>query len=277
MTIAVCWRCGHFKHGALTPCEKCNALPRTDQDIALSIGLSDHYHSQPQLEVFSQEIVLGKKPSIDPKIISDYLETLKDNPLKDLWNQTNPFSESSFFDTPDPEIPITQQIAVKLNMVESMTPGSLRLRINPFLVDRALGVISSTGRKKPLLKSKEAFLRECVISSAECLALLLPSTLLAGPKNPRGLVRCWCGNGKFTGLQGLIQLTDFSSGGKEGLVMIFDISGIFAEVENFLEPPMDNSEDSSVIITCQNCGQKNRVKPHSPSQIVKCGKCGSRL
>ena len=43
MTTAVCYKCGALKFGAFTPCGKCQSAPSTEDELALSMGMTDHY------------------------------------------------------------------------------------------------------------------------------------------------------------------------------------------------------------------------------------------
>jgi len=42
MTMAICFACGAIKFGALCPCDKCKATPKSEDEIAVSLLLSDH-------------------------------------------------------------------------------------------------------------------------------------------------------------------------------------------------------------------------------------------
>jgi hypothetical protein len=53
VTIAICFKCGHFKKGAFNPCEYCAVSPRSEEELALSIVLTDHYFNQVNLEQLS--------------------------------------------------------------------------------------------------------------------------------------------------------------------------------------------------------------------------------
>ena len=42
MTKAICFKCGEEKFGALTACKSCGAIPKGDQELALSLVLCEH-------------------------------------------------------------------------------------------------------------------------------------------------------------------------------------------------------------------------------------------
>lgn len=68
MTIAVCFSCGAMKFGALTSCEQCKALPRDEDDIIVSLLLTDRHLAIPALESLSQSIMRGEsRPVVDEK------------------------------------------------------------------------------------------------------------------------------------------------------------------------------------------------------------------
>jgi hypothetical protein len=60
MTIAICFACGAIKFGALCPCETCKATPKSEDEIAVSLLLSDHHMPIPDLEALSEAMVSGK-------------------------------------------------------------------------------------------------------------------------------------------------------------------------------------------------------------------------
>ena len=60
MTLAICFACGAIKFGALCPCEKCKATPKSEDELAVSLLLCDHHMSVPDLEALSDAMVSGK-------------------------------------------------------------------------------------------------------------------------------------------------------------------------------------------------------------------------
>ena len=60
MTMAICFKCGSAKSGALVACQSCRAVPRAQEDLALSFALTDHVSSKEQLVRYSQELRSGK-------------------------------------------------------------------------------------------------------------------------------------------------------------------------------------------------------------------------
>ena len=43
MTQAVCFKCGEIKFGAFVLCPHCNARPSADEELVLSLAMTDHY------------------------------------------------------------------------------------------------------------------------------------------------------------------------------------------------------------------------------------------
>src|SRR5437016_4412369 len=65
MTAAICIKCGEFKLGAWTACSKCGALPRTEDERALALAMTDHYFNPETLEQMAQSIREGRPPHLD--------------------------------------------------------------------------------------------------------------------------------------------------------------------------------------------------------------------
>ena len=66
MTVAICIKCGSFKFGAFCTCEICSAHPETEDELALSLIMTDHFHSRQALEHFGKSIASGSELQIDP-------------------------------------------------------------------------------------------------------------------------------------------------------------------------------------------------------------------
>jgi hypothetical protein len=63
MTLALCFRCGNVKFGAICPCERCG-LSSTG-NIQLDIAFSDHHLSHQQLQFFGSVVEAIRKVSDD--------------------------------------------------------------------------------------------------------------------------------------------------------------------------------------------------------------------
>jgi len=81
MAMAICFKCGSAKSGALVACRSCNAAPRANSEYAVSLALSDHLSSKDQLAQYSHELRNGKKLSVPREAIVQALDALKDPQL----------------------------------------------------------------------------------------------------------------------------------------------------------------------------------------------------
>lgn len=81
MGIAICFKCGSAKSGALIACRSCNAAPRTNSEYAVSLALSDHLSSKGQLAQYSHELRNGQTPSVPREARVQALDALKDPQL----------------------------------------------------------------------------------------------------------------------------------------------------------------------------------------------------
>lgn len=81
MAMAICFKCGSAKSGALVACRSCNAAPRANSEYAVSLALSDHLSSEEQLAQYSHELRNGKKLSVPREEIAQALDALKDPQL----------------------------------------------------------------------------------------------------------------------------------------------------------------------------------------------------
>jgi hypothetical protein len=69
MTVAVCLRCGEFKHGAWTPCRNCGYTPDDDESLTRHLLVSDHYLSREQLEEVSARVKAGEGIEFPPEVL----------------------------------------------------------------------------------------------------------------------------------------------------------------------------------------------------------------
>lgn len=81
MSVAICFRCGSPKLGALIACQSCRVIPRTQNDLALSLTLSSHVSSQEQLAGYSNELRSGASASVPFQDIIKANDALKDPQL----------------------------------------------------------------------------------------------------------------------------------------------------------------------------------------------------
>ena len=127
-------------------------------------------------------------------------------------------------------------IGSRIIELESHNPGLVRMRANPAQVHLAAGELKKLGFKKPFLQSDQQFLFNCVLSYQQAISGFLPFTLLAGPDHGDGHIHCWNGYGHYIGWQGLLQLFNFASGGKDRMLLIMEIQTYFDKISDLLQP-----------------------------------------
>jgi TPR repeat protein len=64
MTQAVCFKCGEVKWGAFNRCGECQTIPRTDDELMLSLAFTDHHFEQDKLQQIGSEIKSGRTPKL---------------------------------------------------------------------------------------------------------------------------------------------------------------------------------------------------------------------
>jgi hypothetical protein len=69
VTVAVCLKCGAFKHGAWTPCPACDYCPDDDESYTKHLLVSDHYLSRDKLEEASRFVRSGAPLDFPPELL----------------------------------------------------------------------------------------------------------------------------------------------------------------------------------------------------------------
>ena len=69
MTVAVCLRCGAFKHGAFNPCGNCGYAPDDDESLTKHLFVTDHFHSRETLEAIAARVKAGEPLTFDPETL----------------------------------------------------------------------------------------------------------------------------------------------------------------------------------------------------------------
>jgi hypothetical protein len=94
MTMAVCFECGEIKFGAFCPCSKCSAIPRTEEELALSLAMTDHYFDLATLDQMGAAVREGKPPHLDPQTREDLINTIRSSgmlqQLQELFKEVPP-------------------------------------------------------------------------------------------------------------------------------------------------------------------------------------------
>jgi hypothetical protein len=91
VTIAVCFRCGNLKFGAFCPCPDCSALPQNEDELVLSLAMTDHYFDRPTLERMGAAVKEGKPPHLSSETRENMLADLRRSglveQLRRMWEQ----------------------------------------------------------------------------------------------------------------------------------------------------------------------------------------------
>src|SRR5579871_5234 len=77
MTTAVCFKCGAIKFGAFVPCPECSGFPQTEDDLALSLAMTDHYFDMPTLEQMGASVRDGVPPHLDPDTHRELIQQIR--------------------------------------------------------------------------------------------------------------------------------------------------------------------------------------------------------
>ncbi len=60
MTLAICIRCGAKKFGAFVRCDQCGFRPASEEDLAKSLMVTDHYFQPEALQQVASDISAGR-------------------------------------------------------------------------------------------------------------------------------------------------------------------------------------------------------------------------
>ena len=69
MTVAVCLKCGAFKHGAWTPCTSCGYRPDSDESCTKHLLATDHYLTREELEKTAACVKAGEPVEFSPALM----------------------------------------------------------------------------------------------------------------------------------------------------------------------------------------------------------------
>jgi hypothetical protein len=81
MGMAICFKCGSEKPGALLACAACGTTPRSNSELTLSLVLTDHLSSKTQLIHYSHELRNHLKLTVPSDALVQAQEALKDPQL----------------------------------------------------------------------------------------------------------------------------------------------------------------------------------------------------
>ena len=154
MAMAICFKCGSAKSGALTACQSCNSAPCTNSEHVASLALSDYLSSSEQLAQYSHELRNGKKLSVPREVIVQALDALKDPQLLAMLGvQSQPAAHAPTPEAPAPTRQLPPAASVATQQSTSTLPPSkpvsrlatTALHQSAFVV---LGVTARDNRKR---------------------------------------------------------------------------------------------------------------------------------
>ena len=87
MTVAVCFNCGRMKVGAFSKCGECAVLPESEDDLVLSLVMTDHYFDFQELEKMGDSVSKGKPPHVDPESYDDLVKQIRSSGMIKTGNQ----------------------------------------------------------------------------------------------------------------------------------------------------------------------------------------------
>ena len=79
MTIAICFKCGEFKHGSFKPCPSCGTIPQNTDDLSLSMALTDHYFDNSMLEELRNNIKQGINIKLPDEVKINFQKLIKES------------------------------------------------------------------------------------------------------------------------------------------------------------------------------------------------------
>lgn len=154
MTKAICFKCGEEKFGALTACKSCGAIPKGDQELALSLVLCEHLSTNSQLLSYAHEIKNHLKLSAPANLLAQASEALKDPQLMAMLggrSEPEPPLAAKPSSPPKPASAPRPPPAP----ISTRTPRSIQTTVlhkNPFAI---LGVTTRDDRKKIAEQAEE--------------------------------------------------------------------------------------------------------------------------
>lgn len=154
MTKAICFKCGEEKFGALTACKSCGAIPKGDQELALSLVLCEHLSTNSQLLSYAHEIKNHLKLSAPANLLAQASEALKDPQLMAMLggrSEPEPPLAAKPSSPPKPAAAPRPPPAP----TSTRTPRSIQTTVlhkNPFAI---LGVTTRDDRKKIAEQAEE--------------------------------------------------------------------------------------------------------------------------
>lgn len=84
----VCYKCGATKSVAFVPCPERAAFPQTEDDLALSLAMSDDCVDMPTLERMRAVVREGKPVHLDPETRAQLIQNIRSSGLPATYQKT---------------------------------------------------------------------------------------------------------------------------------------------------------------------------------------------
>ncbi len=149
----------------------------------------------------------------------------------------NPIQEQHYLDN-------MKRVAKRLIDLDSSTPGCVKLRTNPYLLDSVTEKLKRMGFKKRLLQSSEQFKIDCFLSYRPAAEALIHRVLLDTKSDDQGRHHCWHGSGRYIGWEGLSQLADWTREENCNFIFMVNIAPFFDRISDLLDHISSSGHDA---------------------------------
>lgn len=116
MTIAICFKCGEFKHGSFKPCPSCGSIPHNTDDLSLSMALTDHYFDNSMLEELRKNIKQGINIELPDEVRTNFQKLIKESGVLEIMQLVQ--NELSHQETDSNET-TPQRVSVDIDYLKS--------------------------------------------------------------------------------------------------------------------------------------------------------------
>jgi hypothetical protein len=244
MTIAICLRCGEYKHGAFNKCSACHYEPSTLKHKAMSMLLSDHNCNEVQLAAHSNNIKIGSTAYIDQEELQAMMSVLgspQGEALSGMLDHILKTPATQHVKSPD-WTETTAQIAKLIIAHEDAFNGSIRILANPAMASGMSQEFQRMGLRKPFFRFAPQHVYDCVLTHESAMLNVLPSSMLVAASNSdkARVFYHWTGYGKYCFCsESLWGPGDFFKRGREKISLIMYITPMFEKmgVSGLLEHP----------------------------------------
>ena len=148
MADAICFKCGAEKFGALAQCRSCNTTPRSENNLALSLVLSEHLSSKTQMQVLAHKIRGHLRLSVSEGLLRLAREALNDPQLLAVLKTRSQSANKREDARSTPKAKGTESRSESSSSIGGTAQRSMRksqLQQNPFAL---LGVTTRDDRRR---------------------------------------------------------------------------------------------------------------------------------